>query len=162
MNKFKIFALTMFIGLIIQMAHAEELLVNPIYKNIFEDNRVWVYEMTFNPGAKWAIRKPSREYLIYILEGDELTLSHPDTPAEITTVKSGKVLRFPAEPHKDDSSKELTSESNATVAVEITNTLQPAWKDNRYQRAENNGASTVRVLVMEFKQDERSAESSKN
>ena len=155
MNKLKIFVVVLLISLVAQTVRATEGSVDPIYKNVFENERVWVYELTFNPGTKWAIRKPFHEYLIYVLEGDEFSLLHPDTRAGARTAKAGKVLWFPAETHEEDQSKELMSESGADIAVEIQSDSpapsQRPWKDDHYQKAENNGTSVVRVLVVEFK-----------
>lgn len=139
---------TMLIGLVVRTAYAE----TSFYKEVFKNDRVRLYELKFNPGERWAIRKPGHDYLIYVLEGDEFTLLHPYTSGGITKAQAGKVLWFPADKRfKPGSSKEAQLDPDI-LAVEVIGSLQPSWKDDRFQKAENVGSSVVRILVIEFRE----------
>lgn len=132
---------------------ATEFSINPVYKNVYENDRVRVYEMTFTPGSKWVIRKPRHDYLIYVLEGDEFSLLHPDNNRGIATAQAGKVLWFSGHPSTQRNAVAESAENlDLPMATEIKHgSLQGRWSDDHYQKAENNSLSVVRILVMEFK-----------
>ncbi|MBI2094619.1 MAG: hypothetical protein HYT89_00425 [Candidatus Omnitrophica bacterium] len=142
-----LFFAAVFLAVSIQVTWAADI---SVYKGVFENQRVRVYELTFNPGSRWAIRKPVHDYLIYVIEGDEFSLLHWDTTEGVTTAKAGKVLWFPAAPKLNSEA----NDSDTTVVKEIP-PMPLRWKDDRYQKAENNGSTIVRVLVMEFKGGEK-------
>ena len=71
-----------------------------VYKQVFDNNRVRVSEIKFEPGAKAAMHTHPYVHVVYILEGGELTITHPDGTSAVATAKAGDVLWFPAETHE--------------------------------------------------------------
>ena len=71
-----------------------------VYKQVFDNDRVRVSEIKFEPGAKAAMHTHPYVHVVYILEGGELTVTHPDGTSTVATVKAGDVLWFPAETHE--------------------------------------------------------------
>ena len=101
-----------------------------LYKDVFENDRIRVFETTFNPGDHWAIREPEHEYFVYVLEGDEFKLLHPDETNNVRTAQAGSALWFPA----------------------LKNMKTGRWKDEHFEKAVNESGSVVKVLVVELKQ----------
>ena len=71
-----------------------------VYKQVFDNDRVRVSEITFNPGDKAPMHTHSLAHIVYILEGGELTLTYPDGKSAVATAQAGQVLWFPAETHE--------------------------------------------------------------
>ncbi len=71
-----------------------------VYKQLFDNERVRVSEIKFNPGDKAGMHTHSLPHVVYILEGGELTLSYPDGKSAVAKAEAGQVLWFPAETHE--------------------------------------------------------------
>ena len=71
-----------------------------VYKQVFDNDRVRVSEITFEPGAKAAMHTHPYVHVVYILEGGELTITHLDGKPTVVTAKAGDVFWFPAETHE--------------------------------------------------------------
>ena len=71
-----------------------------IYKQVFDNDRVRVSEIKFEPGEKAAMHTHPYVHVVYILEGGELTITHPDGTSAVVTAKAGDVFWFPAETHE--------------------------------------------------------------
>lgn len=71
-----------------------------VYKQLFDNERVRVSEITFNPGDKAPMHTHSMPHVVYIVEGGELTLTYPDGKTTVATAQAGQVLWFPAETHE--------------------------------------------------------------
>ena len=71
-----------------------------VYKQLFDNDRVRVSEIRFEHGAKAAMHTHPYGHVVYILEGGELTITHPDGTSAVATAKAGDVLWFPAETHE--------------------------------------------------------------
>ena len=71
-----------------------------VYKQVLDNEKVRVSEITFEPGAKAAMHTHPWPHVVYILEGGELTLTHPDGTSTVAAAKTGDVLWFPAETHE--------------------------------------------------------------
>ena len=70
-----------------------------IYKQIFENEKLRVSEITFNPGDKAPIHTHALDHLVYVIEGGTLTLSYPDGTSKAVTAAAGDALWIPAETH---------------------------------------------------------------
>ena len=70
-----------------------------IYHKIFENERVRVSEIKFNPGDQIAIHTHTGDHLIYILEAGTLQLSYPDGHTKDVEGVVGQVMWIPAESH---------------------------------------------------------------
>lgn len=71
-----------------------------IYHQIFDNDKVRVSEIKFNPGDKAPMHTHPYPHVVYILEGGTLTLSHPDGTTAPVTAKAGDVLFMGAETHE--------------------------------------------------------------
>ena len=71
-----------------------------IYKQIFDNERVRVSEITFKPGDKAAMHTHPYPHVVYVMEGGTLTLSYPDGTSKPATVEAGQAIWFPAETHE--------------------------------------------------------------
>lgn len=89
-------------------AAAEEPLTYPgpqdaapnVYKQVFDNDRVRVAEIKFNPGEKAAMHTHLYPHVVYVIDGGELTLTHPDGTSTVVTAKAGDVLWMEAETHE--------------------------------------------------------------
>ena len=69
-----------------------------MYRKLFENERVRVMEVTFEPGQKIAAHSHPDHY-VYVVEGGTLRVSKPDGTSSDATVKAGDVIWFNAETH---------------------------------------------------------------
>jgi len=69
-----------------------------MYRLLFENERVRVMEVTFQPGQK--IQPHSHpDHYIYVLEGGSLRLFKPDGTSTDVTIEPEQVIWIPAETH---------------------------------------------------------------
>jgi quercetin dioxygenase-like cupin family protein len=71
-----------------------------VYKQIFDNDKVRVSEIKFEVGEKAAMHTHPWPHVVYILEGGELTISHPDGTSTVMTAKPGDVFWMGAETHE--------------------------------------------------------------
>lgn len=71
-----------------------------VYKQIFDNDRVRVSEIKFNPGEKAAMHTHPYPHVVYVIEGGELTLTHPDGTSNVVKAKAGDVMWMGAETHE--------------------------------------------------------------
>ena len=71
-----------------------------IYKQVFDNDRVRVSEIKFNPGEKAAMHTHPYPHVVYIIEGGELTLSHPDGTSAVMKANAGDALWMGVEAHE--------------------------------------------------------------
>ena len=71
-----------------------------VYTQLFDNERVRVSEIKFNPGDKAAMHTHPYPHAIYILEGGQLTLTHPDGTQAVVDAKQGEVLWMDVETHE--------------------------------------------------------------
>ena len=71
-----------------------------VYKQIFENDRVIISEIKFNPGDKAAMHTHAYPHAVYIIEGGQLTLTHPDGTSKVVDAKPGDVMYMEAETHE--------------------------------------------------------------
>jgi quercetin dioxygenase-like cupin family protein len=69
-----------------------------IYKLLFENERVRVFEVRFKPGEKIALHAHP-DHVVYVLGDGKLKLSYPDGKAVEVGLKAGQTLWIPAETH---------------------------------------------------------------
>lgn len=86
-------------------AFAEETYPGPheagpnIYSKQFENDRVCVSEIKFNPGDKIAMHTHIYDHFVYVLEPGQLTLSYPDGKTSVVNGTAGQVLWIVKESH---------------------------------------------------------------
>ena len=94
----------------------DPLVVGPdIYKLVFENERVRVMEVTFNPGDKIGSHSHP-DHLAYILEPGLIRISHPDGTSMDVDGKAGDVLWIKAETH---SAENIGSTKMRILVVEL-------------------------------------------
>lgn len=71
-----------------------------IYKQLLDNDRVRVSEITFNPGDKAAMHTHPYPHVVYILEEGQLTITHPDGTSTVVDAKAGDALWMDAETHE--------------------------------------------------------------
>ena len=71
-----------------------------VYKQVFDNERVRVSAIKFNPGEKAAMHTHPYPHAVYIIEGGELTISHPDGTSTVVKAKPGDVLWMGTETHE--------------------------------------------------------------
>jgi len=71
-----------------------------VYKQVFENDRVRVSEITFNPGDKAAMHTHVYPHVVYVLEGGQLTMTHPDGKSNVVNAKAGDVIWMGPETHE--------------------------------------------------------------
>jgi quercetin dioxygenase-like cupin family protein len=88
------------IGLAVSPAFAQDpMQVGPnIYKLLFENERVRVFEVRFKPGEKIALHSHP-DHVVYVLDDGKLKLSYPDGKSVEVVLKAGQTLWIPAETH---------------------------------------------------------------
>ena len=98
----KFFLGVLLLGLIggFPLARAQDPLeVGPnIYKKVFENDRVRVMEIRFNPGDKIGMHSHP-DHFVYIIDPGTLRLSYPDGTTKFVQGRKGEVLWSPAESH---------------------------------------------------------------
>src|SRR3989338_7771554 len=70
-----------------------------IYHKIFENERVRVSEIRFNPGDTIPMHTHIFEHLVYMIESGTLELSYPDGTKKMMDGVSGQTMWIPAESH---------------------------------------------------------------
>jgi quercetin dioxygenase-like cupin family protein len=87
-------------GLAVSFALAQDpMQVGPnIYKLLFENERVRVFEVRFKPGERIALHSHP-DHVVYVLDDGKLKLSYPDGKAVEVVLKAGQTLWIPAETH---------------------------------------------------------------
>ena len=71
-----------------------------VYHQIFENEKVRISEISFEPGEKAAMHTHAYPHAVYVLEGGTLNLTYPDGTSKSADAKAGDVLWFPAETHE--------------------------------------------------------------
>ncbi len=71
-----------------------------VYKQIFDNEKVRVSEIKFNPGDKAAMHTHPYPHVVYVIEGGQLTLTHPDGTSTVVDAKPGDALWMGAETHE--------------------------------------------------------------
>lgn len=71
-----------------------------VYTQLFDNERVRVSEIKFNPGDKAPMHTHPFPHVLYILEGGQLTLSHPDGTSAVVNAEAGQVMYMGAETHE--------------------------------------------------------------
>ena len=71
-----------------------------IYKQLFENDRIRVSEIKFNPGDKAPMHTHIFPHAVYILEGGQLTITHPDGSSNVVDAKAGEVIWMGPETHE--------------------------------------------------------------
>ena len=71
-----------------------------VYKQLFDNDHVRVSEIKFSPGEKAAMHTHPYPHVVYVIEGGELTISHPDGTSAVVKAKAGDVLWMDAETHE--------------------------------------------------------------
>jgi beta-alanine degradation protein BauB len=88
------------VGLAVRLALAQDpMQVGPhIYKLLFENDRVRVFEVRFKPGEKIALHAHP-DHVVYVLGDGKLQLSSPEGKVVEVVLKAGQTLWIPAETH---------------------------------------------------------------
>lgn len=71
-----------------------------IYHQIFDNERVRVSEIKFNPGDKAPMHTHPYDHVVYVMEGGTLTLSYPDGKSSVVSAKAGEALWIGKETHE--------------------------------------------------------------
>ena len=103
MNRKIFFTISMLIMATVFMARisfaADPLVVAPdMYKLKFENERVRVMEVTFQPGQKIA-EHSHPDHFVYVEEAGQLKISHPDGTSMDANLKVGDIVWINAETH---------------------------------------------------------------
>ena len=69
-----------------------------IYRSVFENDRVRVFEVTFEKGAKIAAHSHP-DHAVYVLEGGKLRISAPGRAPQDLELKAGEGAFLPAQAH---------------------------------------------------------------
>ena len=85
-----------------------------VYKQVFDNEKVRVSEITFKPGEKAAMHTHPWPHVVYILDGGQLTITHPDGTSAVVTAKTGDVFWFGAETHEAVNSGTTTLRGTVT------------------------------------------------
>lgn len=70
-----------------------------IYKKVFENDKLRVSEIKFNPGDEIPMHTHEYEHLVYIMEAGQLTLSYPDGKQSVIDGTVGQTMWIPQETH---------------------------------------------------------------
>ena len=71
-----------------------------VYHQIFENEKVRISEISFEPGEKAAMHTHPYPHAIYVLEAGTLTLTYPDGTSQTLSAKAGDVVWMGAETHE--------------------------------------------------------------
>ena len=85
-----------------------------IYKQVFDNDRVRVSEIKFNPSDKAPMHTHPYPHVIYVIEGGQLTITHPDGTSGVVEAKAGDVLWMGAETHKAENTGTTTLRATVT------------------------------------------------
>lgn len=85
-----------------------------IYTQLLDNESVTVSEITFKPGDKAAMHTHAYPHAVYILEGGQLTLTHPDGTNVVMDAKPGQVVWMGPETH------EAVNTGTTTVRATVT------------------------------------------
>ena len=92
------FALTT--GVFAEQTYPDPLEAGPnIYSKQFENERVRVSEIKFNPGDKIAMHTHAYDHFVYVIEAGQLTLSYPDGKTSVVNGTVGQVMWIAKENH---------------------------------------------------------------
>jgi len=88
------------VGLAVRLVCAQDpLQVGPtIYKLLFENERVRVFEVRFKPGERIAMHSHP-DHMVYVLADGQLQLSSPDGKSVEVGLQAGQTLWIPAQTH---------------------------------------------------------------
>ncbi len=70
-----------------------------IYQKVFENEKVRVSEIRFNPGDEIAMHTHSFDHFIYVLDAGKLVLSYPEGKTAEMQGAAGQVMWVPKESH---------------------------------------------------------------
>jgi len=100
MKRGTLVGLTLGLLLVGRLAMAQDPIeVGPdVYKLAFENDRVRVMEITFQPGDKIALHSHP-DHFVYVISGGTLALSYPDGTIKEFAGKAGDVVWINAESH---------------------------------------------------------------
>ena len=79
-----------------------------IYSQKFENERVRVSEIKFNPGDKIAMHTHAYDHFVYILEPGQLTLSYPDGKTAVVDGAAEQTLWIGKESHAAENTGKTT------------------------------------------------------
>jgi len=71
-----------------------------VYKQLFDNEKVRVSEITFKPGDKAPMHTHPWPHAVYVLEAGQLTITKPDGTATVVDAKVGDVMWMAAETHE--------------------------------------------------------------
>lgn len=100
----KLFKCVMLSAVIVGCAALRTLAQDPLavapdmYRLLFENERVRVMEVTFQPGQKIASHSHP-EHFVYVAEGGKIRMYKPNAPSADVDIQAGQVVWFPAETH---------------------------------------------------------------
>ena len=109
------------VGLAVSLAFAQDpMQVGPnIYKLLFENERVRVFEVRFKPGEKIALHSHP-DHVVYVLGDGKLKLSSPDGKSVEVVLKAGQTLWIPAKTH---AAENVGSTDGHSLVVELKESL---------------------------------------
>lgn len=129
------FASLLVIGLASAANAQDPLAVAPhMYKKLFENERVRVMQVTFNPGDS-ILSHSHPDHHVYAASGGILKISKPDGTSADADIKTGDVLFIPAETH-------WAKNVGTTPIKLIVNELKeprPAIKDDTKKEEKKDG-----------------------
>ncbi len=71
-----------------------------VYKQVFDNEKVRVSEIIFEPGVKAAMHTHPYPHVVYIIEGGELTITGADGKSSKVEAKAGDTMWMGAETHE--------------------------------------------------------------
>ena len=110
-----------------------------IYKLLFENERVRVFEVRFKPGERIALHSHP-DHVVYVLDDGKLKLSYPDGKSVEVVLKAGQPLWIPAETH---TAKNVGSTDAHSLVVELK---EPASKRYVKRSGQVGSAASAREL----------------
>lgn len=95
-----LFALTVAPSFALAETYPDQFEVGPnIYTKQFENEKVRVSEIKFNPGDEIGMHTHAYDHFVYILEAGKLELSYPDGAKKEVDGTVGQVMWMPKESH---------------------------------------------------------------
>jgi quercetin dioxygenase-like cupin family protein len=70
-----------------------------VYKQLFENDRVRISEIDFDPGEAIPMHHHAYGHSVYILEAGQLTITKPDGSSSVVDAKAGDVMWMGIEDH---------------------------------------------------------------
>jgi quercetin dioxygenase-like cupin family protein len=96
-------------GAVAQETYPDQFEAGPnIYKQIFENERVRVSEILFNPGDKIAMHTHAYDHFVYIMQAGQLTLSYPDGKTSVVDGAVSQVMWIAKESHAAENTGQTT------------------------------------------------------